>query len=119
MRKTPVRCTGDVKRGVAAARTLGLFLMLILSSSLPTIAQEIIVKGRVTDPQGNSLPHASVRLVDHDRVLGQAISGSDGLFQIRLFLAGQFVVKVEASGFRPVEQPIRVALSPNPEIPPT
>ncbi|MGA3089269.1 MAG: TonB-dependent receptor [Terriglobales bacterium] len=116
MRKTPVRCTGDVKRGVAAARTLGLFLMLILSSSLPTIAQEIIVKGRVTDPQGNSLPHASVRLVDHDRVLGQAISGSDGLFQIRLFLAGQFVVEVEATGFRLVEQPIRVAVSPNPEI---
>ncbi len=62
------------------------------------------------------MPKASVQLVDHDRVLEQTISGSDGWFRIRLSAAGQFVVKVEASGFRPVEQPIRVALSGNLEI---
>ena len=47
---------------------------------------------------------------------GRATSGIDGLFQMKLSSAGQFVVKVEASGFRPVEQPISVALSGNSEI---
>ena len=107
---------GGRRPGVATARTLGLFLILILWSSLPMIAQEIVLKGRVTDPQGNNLPHASVQLVDHDRVLRQTISGSDGLFQIKLSSAGQFIVKVEAPGFRPVEQPISIALSGNSEI---
>jgi hypothetical protein len=90
--------------------------MLILWSSLPTIAQEIVLKGRVTDPQGSNLPRASVQLVDHDRVLARATTGSDGSFQMKLSSAGQFVVKVEAPGFRPIEQPIGVALSRNSEI---
>jgi hypothetical protein len=90
--------------------------MPILWSSLPTIAQEIVLKGRVTDPQGTNLPQASVQLVDHDRVLARATTGSDGSFQMKLSSAGQFVVKVEAPGFRPTEQPIGVALSGNSEI---
>ena len=102
--------------GVVVAKTLGLFLMLILSFSLPTIAQALVLKGRVTDPRGNNLPGASVQLVDHDRVLGRSTSGSDGLFQIRVSDTGQFVVKVEMAGFRPVEQPVSIALSGNAEI---
>ncbi|MGA8214227.1 MAG: carboxypeptidase-like regulatory domain-containing protein [Candidatus Sulfotelmatobacter sp.] len=93
-----------------------MFFVLMLSSSVSTTAQEIVLKGRVTDPRGNNLPQAAVQLVDHDRVLGQGISGSDGLFQIKLSTAGQFLVRVEAPGFRPVVQPIRVALSGNSEI---
>jgi hypothetical protein len=116
MRKIPGRRNGDAKPGVATARIPGLLLMLILWSSLPTIAQEIVLKGRVTDPQGNNLPRATVQLADHGRVVGRATSGSDGWFQIKLSAAGQFVVKVEAAGFRPVEQSITVALSGNPEI---
>jgi Carboxypeptidase regulatory-like domain len=114
MRRISGRWNGDARR-VADARTLVLFLML-LWSSLPTMAQEIVLRGRVTDPQGNSLPQATVQLVDHDRVVGRTTSGSDGFFQIELSSAGQFVVKVEATGFRPIEQPISVALSGNSEI---
>src|SRR5271156_2333486 len=40
MGKIPGRRKGDGRPGFASARTLGLFLMLILSSSLPVIAQE-------------------------------------------------------------------------------
>jgi len=116
MRKVSGRRIGDARRSAAGARILGLFLMLILWSSLPTIAQEIVLKGRVTDPQGTNLPQASVQLVDHDRVLARATTGSDGSFQMKLSSAGQFVVKVEAPGFRPIEQPIGVALSRNSEI---
>ena len=57
-----------------------------------------------------------MQLVDHDRVLARATTGSDGSFQMKLSSAGQFVVKVEAPGFRPIEQPIGVALSRNSEI---
>ncbi len=101
---------------MAGARILVLLCLLIMGLSFPLPAQEILLKGRVTDPQGNNLPKASVQLLDHDRVLGRATSGVDGLFQMKLSSAGQFVVKVEASGFRPVEQPISVALSGNSEI---
>lgn len=55
----------------SAARTLVLFVPLMLSSSLPTIAQNIVLKGRVTDPQWNNL---SVTLVAQDLVLhGQVV----------------------------------------------
>ena len=110
------RNNGDTKRGIAMATILWLFWTAMLSSSLPAIAQEIILNGRITDPQGNNLPKASVRVVDQGRVLGQAISGSGGLFQLKLSSAGQFVVEVEASGFRPAEQPINIALTGNPEV---
>jgi hypothetical protein len=115
--------------GAATVRAFGLLLMLTLSFSFPAFAQEMVLKGRVTDPQGNSLPLASVQVVDHGRVLGQATSGSDGWFQIKLAFsgqsagqsagqssAGQFVVKVEAPGFRPVEQTVDVALNRSSEI---
>lgn len=103
------RCRG------AAVRTLGLFSMLILTS-LPMVAQEIVLRGRVTDTQGNDLPQASVKLVDHDRVLGQAKSANDGLFQIKLHDAGEFLVKVEAPGFRAAEKSVSVTLSGNSEL---
>jgi hypothetical protein len=97
-------------------RTLIALSTLIFWLCLPLFAQEIVLKGRVTDPQGNNLPQASVQLVDHGRVLARATSGSDGWFQIRLSSAGQFAVKVEAPGFRPVEQPIGIALRGNSDI---
>ena len=36
-----------------------------------------VLNGHVTDPQGNSLPQASVELIDRGPVLGRATSGSD------------------------------------------
>jgi Carboxypeptidase regulatory-like domain len=79
-------------------------------------AQQVVLNGRVTDPQGNILPQASVQLIEQGRVLGRAISGDDGSFQIRLSAIGEFVLKVEASGFRPVEQAVRVAPVGNAQI---
>jgi hypothetical protein len=92
------------------------FSMLIAALSIPLLAQEIVLQGRVTDPQGNNLPRASIQLLDHGRVFGRATSGIDGLFQIKLSSAGQFVVKVEASGFRPIERPVTVVVTGNREL---
>ncbi len=90
--------------------------MIVLGLSLPLPAQQIVLKGRVIDPRGNNLPHALVQLSDHDRITARTTSGDDGLFQIKLTAPGQFVVKVEAAGFRPVEQTVDVAASANSEL---
>ncbi|MFI5108891.1 MAG: carboxypeptidase regulatory-like domain-containing protein [Terriglobales bacterium] len=91
------------------------FLVLILLP-LPAVAQEIVLRGRVTDPQGNGLPEAWVQVVGQTQVLAQATSGPDGLFQLKVGSAGQFVIKVDAAGFRQVTHPIAVRASGNSEI---
>ena len=103
-----------MKRNMAwLAMSFG-FLFILLPLPLP--AQEIVLKGRVTDPQGNGLPEALVQLVGHNQVLAQANSGPDGLFQLKVGSAGQFVIKVDAAGFRQVTHPIAVRASGNSEI---
>jgi Carboxypeptidase regulatory-like domain len=87
------------------------FLLLATVLSLPLLAQEIVVNGRVVDPRGNALPGAAVELIEGGRVLGSAITAIDGRFQIVTTTADQFVVKVSASGFRPVEQSAGIARS--------
>ena len=80
------------------------------------LAQEILLKGRVIDPDGNALPSATVELIDHTHVRERATSGPDGLFHVELHSPGQFVIKVDAPGFRPVEQSVNVVMSGNAEI---
>jgi len=92
------------------------FGLLFILLPLPLLAQEIILKGRVTDPQDNGLPEALVQLVGHNQVLAQATSGPDGLFHLKVSSAGEFVIKVDAAGFRQVTHPIAVRGSGNPEI---
>lgn len=92
------------------------FGLLFILPPLPLLAQEIILKGRVTDPQGNGLPKASVQLVGSSRVLAQATSGPDGAFELKVDSGGEFVIKVDAAGFRPVTHSIAVRSSGNPEI---
>jgi Carboxypeptidase regulatory-like domain len=75
------------------------------------LAQDAWLKGRVTDPAGNNLPRANVLLLDHGQLVGRATTNENGRFQIALPSARQsstepLVVKVEASGFRPVERPV-------------
>jgi hypothetical protein len=94
-------------RAKAGAKLFALSCLLLFSA-LPSLAQEIILKGRVTDPDGNALPKAPVELIDHSQVLGRTTTSPDGLFQIELHSPGQFVIKVNAEGFRPVEQPVNV-----------
>ncbi len=95
-----------------------LFILFLLFSwlSVPLIAQETVLKGRVIDPDGSALPSATVQLIDRDRVLGQTTTGPDGRFQIAAPSAGQFVLKVDASGFRPVEQQVSASRAGSPEI---
>jgi hypothetical protein len=74
-------------------------------------SQTVVLKGRVSDPKGNPLPQASVKLLEHERMMGEATTGPDGLFQLSSATAGQFVVKVEATGFRPVTRAVTLRQS--------
>ncbi len=91
----------------------GAFFWVVVLLPFLLTAQQIVLKGRVTDPKGNALPGASVQLVRHqssgsDQILSQVDSGMRGEFQITAPSAGHILVRVEASGFRPVVQLIDV-----------
>jgi hypothetical protein len=92
------------------------FLLLTIFLSLPLLAQEIRVSGRVVDPKGNPLPEAVVQLIDHGTVLGSAITGKDGRFQTLAPRQGDYIVKVNAAGFRLVEEAVTVSTSTASEI---
>jgi len=99
-------------------------LVLVFLSSLALSAQDIILRGRVSDPRGNALPGASIQVVGHSdrgQVRRTATSGPDGRFTINVDFGGNFDITVSAAGFRPVTRSISVssANSPpgaNPEI---
>jgi hypothetical protein len=87
-------------------KTLVILVVWLTGLSLPLLGQGIALKGRVTDPQGNGLPNASIQLIRHDsaregQALAQAISGPDGRFEIRAS-DGEFDIQVDAAGFRQV-----------------
>ena len=104
------------RQSIAGTKTAAAVLALVLCLGFPLLAQEVVLKGRVSDPQGNALPKASVRLTGRGRVLGQTTTGPDGLFQIELSAAGKFVIKVDAPGLKPVQQPVSIDARGNPEI---
>jgi hypothetical protein len=91
-----------------------IFSLLLMPCSLR--AQEIILKGRVIDPDGNALPSASVQLIDHDQIRAQATSRPDGQFLMKANSHGDFVIKADAPGFRPVIRPLIVRPTANPAI---
>jgi hypothetical protein len=102
-------------------KKLAILVVWLTRLCLPLSAQEISLRGRVTDPRGNGLPKASVQLIRHDsagegEASRQTISGPDGGFEIRAASAGEFDVKVDAEGFRQVIVTQSIHPSGNPEI---
>jgi carboxypeptidase family protein len=107
-------------------KNLAILAVMVTRLSLPVLAQiplaqQIVLSGRVTDPQGNALSHASVQLLrrySHDKTaaVGQTNSDPDGRFEIKTALAGDFYIRVDADGFRPVIMPLHVHASGNPPL---
>ncbi|MFY9842293.1 MAG: carboxypeptidase-like regulatory domain-containing protein [Terriglobales bacterium] len=95
-------------------------LGLLFLPALPMLAQQIALRGRVTDPQGNALPSASIQGVLHPsegaQIRRTATSGADGRFEIKIDSAGTFDIAVNADGFRPVTRSIALHSGVNPEI---
>jgi hypothetical protein len=86
----------------------GIKIVVFVLLLTPCLAQEIVLKGRVIDPEGNALPDASIQLMEHKQVLSQTASGADGKFLVKVMSAGEFIIEAESSGFRPFSRPITV-----------
>jgi hypothetical protein len=84
------------------------FLLLFLLAPPGLHAQAILLNGRAIDPQGKALPGVSIQILSQDQIVADAISGSDGHFVAKLKSSGEFTLKAEAHGFRPVVQPITI-----------
>jgi hypothetical protein len=102
-------------------KTLTILIVLLTQFSASLLGQDIaVVRGQVTDPQGNRLPNASVCLIRHSggtsQILVQTISGPDGRFDLRAGTAGEFEITVVADGFREVTLRQNIQPRENPEI---
>jgi len=99
-------------------RSVILFLLLPSLLLMPGVlcAQEIALKGRVIDPQGNALSSASVQLLDRNQVLAKDSSGPDGQFRLKVRSAGEFNIKTDAPGFRTIMRSITIRPTGNPAI---
>jgi hypothetical protein len=105
-----------MKPNASPLKVSRLCVLLFLLLSIPVFSQQIVLRGHVTDPQGNVLPDASVQLVSLDDVVGQAYSGPNGQFELKVASAGQLDLKVDAAGFRPVSRSVIVHLGDSPEV---
>ena len=86
----------------SVALSLTSLALAVLCSSL-TFAQSFTatVRGTVKDSSGSSVPHASVTVTDADRGTSQGtVADEAGRFVITALQPGQFVLTVEAAGFK-------------------
>ena len=63
------------------------------------------IRGVVTDASGARVTGATVDLISNGSVVGSAVSGADGSFQIMTGLRGRFFLVVSATKFRQLETP--------------
>jgi Carboxypeptidase regulatory-like domain len=107
---------GESGIGLDAVRIRNAALLAVLFLPSLLFGQEILITGRVVDPKGDALPFATVLLVSHDQVLAETESGTNGEFRLRLSKSGEFTIKVDASGFRSVLEPITVRSTDIPDV---
>ncbi len=81
---------------------LFLLLLLLIGSSAANAAS---VRGFVTDASGAKITGATVALLSRGHVMGAAVSGADGSFQILTGGSGRFYLVVSARSFRQLATP--------------
>src|SRR5271166_2153866 len=121
MRTIPTSRNAGERFGVAAARTLGLLLMLILSSSLPTSAQEKTpvatsdqayppqLSGTVVDTSGAVIAGATVQVRSaNGTVQKTAQSDRNGSFIISGLATGNYRLVVSDPGFETKEVSVTI-----------
>ena len=89
-----------VGRGLATR--LSAFLLVLFSA---TVVEAASIRGVVTDASGARVTGAAVQLVMNGSVVGSAVSGADGSFQILTGHKGRFYLVVSATKFRQLETP--------------
>ena len=77
----------------------------ILLCVFSVAAHAASIRGVVTDASGARITGATVQLISSGQVVGSAVSGADGSFQIMTGQRGRFFLVVSATKFRQLETP--------------
>ena len=78
---------------------------LILLAFFAVAGRAASIRGVVTDASGARVSGATVDLISNGSVVGSAVSGADGSFQVMTGLRGRFFLVVSATKFRQLETP--------------
>src|SRR5690242_19974277 len=92
-----------------------LLAMLGIAASRSLIAQPATVRGRVFDPAGAVVPHATITLTDRAGSTTTVNSGSDGSFLVTVVAPGLYIVKSSAPSLEQLT-PLHVPLKPGPQF---
>src|SRR5690242_16822996 len=100
----PGRLLGDaVPRALLLA-----FVALLLSPLLRAQSDTGVIHGRVTDARGQALRLRVQLLAAGDIPAGAVYTGNEGEYVFETLPAGEYWVVIEAEGFQPVRQPVRL-----------
>jgi vitamin B12 transporter len=83
----------------------GRFLAAVLIVLSAAAVEAASIRGMVSDASGGRVTGAAVQLILNGSVVGSAVSGADGSFQILTGLRGRFYLVVSATKFRQMETP--------------
>lgn len=81
-------------------------LLILVLSLLATsaFAQNTIVSGTVSDPQGNAIPNATIIITNKTTGVSRTVTSADnGAYQIPQVTPGVYKIKAEAQGFASIE----------------
>ena len=85
---------------VRTVRWTVLVTLLLFSVGFPVAAQsQTILRGRITDPLGQSVPNAKVIVLQGNKEVVHGTSNAEGVFEVTVPNGGRYDVQVEAQGF--------------------
>lgn len=94
-----------------------LLVVFILATSSSAQSRGSDIRGTVTDPQGNLVAGASVKLTNAERnFIRTATTNSDGVYVFTAIQPGTYKLEVEAAGFKTVSVSDLVALVDTPLV---
>jgi hypothetical protein len=82
-------------------------LGFLVLSLIPLFAQNGVIQGTIVDPQGGTIPNASVTATDASKgvVVRQTTSGGDGSFQLQPLPPGSYTITAESAGMKKLDRP--------------
>jgi hypothetical protein len=81
---------------------------LLAAASLPGLAQQTGISGRVTDPSGAAIALGKVTVIGDEGSKFSTITSDQGIYQFPTLRAATYVLRFESSGFAPAERSLAV-----------
>jgi vitamin B12 transporter len=76
--------------------------LLLLLIGIPAVAQsQNVLRGKINDPVGKSVPDAKIVALQDGQEVAHATSNADGGFELSVPNGGRYDLRVEAEGFAP------------------